>query len=381
MHPDSLEIKCVIVSSDEPWCDVWHTQLHYANQLSKYFNVIFLGPPKPWKLSNLFFSPLESYSVSKNLTVVSYSNLLPSAFGKLSLWINDKYNEIRLLRKWKDFTFDSKMIFWHFDPFRSYFLFRSNKRCLHVFHVIDPIAGLHLDKELATTSDLTIVTSPKFLEHYRNLSKNVIQIGQGVDLDTFQGRHIDVDPGGAGLEVSKDSILLLGTLSNEIDFRLITQLPDRTGRKVVIIGPDKITKEKPRELFNSMLATKDIHWLGPMKPDDFINHLKVCAVGIIAYENNGRNNNNLRSPLKAISYLAAGKCIVSNIDCEIPALTDKAVYMVNDENDFVRRINECCDGKLFFDSKSVHEYLQSIEYRNLLKIIFSKLHVTFPAEK
>jgi len=378
MQSVSTEVKYVIVSSDEPWCDVWHTQLHYAYQLSKRFQVIFLGPPAPWKFSNLFFLRSGTYSVSSQLSIITYNNFLPSAFGKISLWINDKINEYNLKKTWEEFSGNPDMIFWHFDPFRSFYLFKNNKNCRHVYHVIDPVAGLHLDEELATTADLVIVTSPKFVNHYKKLTNSVIQIGQGVDLSAFHNpKNSDITLGKETL-VSENSILLLGTISNEIDFKLISTLPAGTGHDVVIIGPDKITKEPAKSLFRELLATKGVHWLGAMNPDDFLKHVKACTVGIIAYDNNGVNNNNLRSPLKAISYLAAGKCIVSNIDCEIPTLSNNAIYRVSDELSFIEKINDCYRGKLLFDKNAVDGFLNTIDYENLLKTIFSQLNVSLP---
>ncbi len=381
MQSVSQEVKFVIVSSDEPWCEVWHTQLHYAYQLSKRFHVIFIGPPAPWKFSNLFSLKQDFYSVSPQLNVISYYNLLPAALGKFSLWINDKINEYNLKKVWRKLSGNPEMIFWHFDPFRSFYLFKNNKNCRHVYHVIDPVAGLHLDIEFATTADLVIVTSPKFLDHYKKLTSRVIQIGQGVDLSVPSNLGYSDSAQSDNALVSKNSILLLGTISNEIDFNLIAALPLKTGHDVVIIGPDKITNESGKSLFKKLLATKGVHWLGAMKPDDFLKHVKACAVGIIAYDNNGVSNNNLRSPLKVISYLAAGKCIISNIDCEIPSLTNIAIYKVDDELSFIEKINNCYLGNLHFDNNAVDNFLNSIDYDNLLKKIFSELNVSLPNVK
>lgn len=368
----------MIVSSDEPWCEVWHTQLHYAFQLSKRFQVIFLGPPAPWKFSNLFFRLPGPYSVSPQLSVISYHNVLPSVFGKFSLWINDKVNEYNFKRIWKIFSENPEMIFWHFDPFRSFYLFKEKKKCVHVYHVIDPVAGIHLDIEFATTADLVIVTSPRFLEHYKKLTKNVIQIGQGVDLSGFPNLDNANIVNKGEVDVAQNSILMLGTITNEIDFKLIASLPRKTGKKVVIIGPDKITKVSAKSLFKELLETPDIIWLGAMRPEDFLKHIKACAVGIIAYDNYGVNDNNQRSPLKVINYLAAGKCVVSNIDCEIPGLLNRAIYRVSEQESFVEKINACYQGKLLFDTDAVDGFLRSIDYRNLLKTIFSKLNIALP---
>src|SRR6187549_1338554 len=92
-------IDHIIVTSDEPWCDIWHTQLHYAFQLSKRTKVIFLGPPDPWKPGNLFKLKQNHYPVNSNLEVVTYHNFIPAKFGKISLWINDRINGWLLTKK------------------------------------------------------------------------------------------------------------------------------------------------------------------------------------------------------------------------------------------------------------------------------------------
>jgi len=371
-------IENVVLTSDEPWSDIWHTQLHYAYQLSKRFKVIFVDPPKPWKISNLLNLSPEIKSVSANLKVIRYKNLLPSFLGKPAILINDYVNEKLISNQIPGLSKKSKLIVWHFDPFRSHYLFRSYRSSHHVYHVVDPIVGYHLDKEMALEADLVVVTSPKFLGHYTALNKNVIQVGQGADLDFFEKKY---DQDVLKKLVSFDSILLLGTFSDEIDYRFLQLLATRYPGKLVLIGPDKTVAADKREALETLKTIPGVQWLGPMNPESFHKHLAACRVGIITYTYSNYERNNLRSPLKVISYLACGKCIISNIDCEIPSLKNKAIYIVDNDNAYFELLDSSYSNKLIFDKKAVGEFLEAIDYQKLLEEIFAKLNEELPALK
>jgi hypothetical protein len=193
----------IVVTSDEPWCDVWHTQLHYAYQLSLRTTVFYLGPPEPWRPSRLFTPHLNPKKITENLIVLSYFNLLPASIGFFALLINDLFTAI-LLKKYsrKKNLHRTPDIVWHFDSHRGYRLYRNKNAVRHIYHVIDPVAGLRLDNRLAASSDLVVVTSPRFTDYYQKLNKNVVQIGQGIDVRTHgerQGVFIEhQDLGGVG---------------------------------------------------------------------------------------------------------------------------------------------------------------------------------------
>ncbi|MBK7969705.1 MAG: hypothetical protein IPK08_12605 [Bacteroidetes bacterium] len=111
-----------------------------------------------------------------------------------------------------------------------------------------------------------------------------------------------------------------------------------------------------------------------MPPVDFRKHLQACRIGIIAYDNSRHDRNNLRSPLKVISYLAAGKSIVSNIDCEIGSLQNKAIYNVTTLEEYFALIIKGYSNELEFDQQVVNSYLKSIDYNALLTLIFEKIN-------
>src|SRR5688572_5153624 len=160
-------LEYIIVTSDEPWGDIWHTQLHYAYQLSKRFQVIYVDPPRPWKISNLFDFKPEIKEVSGNLNVFRYKNVVPSFLGRVAVIFNDFINEHLIRKQINGLSRQSELVVWHFDPFRSHFIFRKYPRCKHIFHVVDPIVGFHMNEEMTLRADLVIVTSPKQLSFYQ----------------------------------------------------------------------------------------------------------------------------------------------------------------------------------------------------------------------
>ncbi|MBL7916447.1 MAG: hypothetical protein JNL49_15555 [Bacteroidia bacterium] len=363
--------EVVVVTSDEPWGPIWHTQLHYAYQLSKRYQVIYFDPPEPWTIRNLFSWKQPVNKVSDTLTVIRYFNFLPSFLGKVALKINDFVNESLCNNLLKKNGYGAISVLWHFDPFRSFHTFRKNKKIKHIYHVVDPIAGSHLDVEQSLAADLVIITSPKFIEHYRKLNKNVAQIGQGADTQFFQ---VQESESVIQKLVTHDSILLLGTISDEIDLIFLQALANKFPHKLVLIGPDTTRDAQKKEQFQKLLSIDGVTWLGPMPPVEFRKHLQACKIGIIAYDNSRHDRNNLRSPLKVISYLAAGKSIVSNIDCEIASLQNKAIYNVTTQDEYFELIHKGYSNQLNFDRQAVNTYLQSIDYNELLRVIFQKIN-------
>lgn len=369
------QIDFVVVTSDEPWGDIWHTQLHYAHQLSKRYHVYYFDPPLPWQPNNLFRIRTTSRAISERLTVIRYFNFLPSALGKLALRINDFVNERLLFKMMKKHHGRMHPLVWHFDPFRSFYTLRKHG-VKHIYHVVDPIAGSHLDVEQSKNADVVVITSPKFASHYQALNKSVLKVAQGADT-AFLREH---ESGIASLP-SSDSILLLGTISDEIDFSILKNLAHRFPGKLVIIGPDNTRNAWHKEQFRELTAIKGVTWLGPMDPSVFRKHLQACRLGIIAYDNSKHDRNNLRSPLKVISYLAAGKSIISNIDCEIPLLMGKAIYKVSTEAEYFGLIERGFRNELYFDQNAVDTYLKSIEYDELLRQIFVQLDLQLSPKK
>lgn len=371
--------KTIIITSDEPWNEIWMPQLHYAWQLSRRHQVIFVGPPKPWKFSGLFRIKQNRRQINDSLVVVDYVNPLPLSMGKAALYIDDKINEFLLRKMVRGPVDPGHLWMWRFDPIRSLFFFKSKSKARQIYHVIDPVFGSGIDPELTQNAELVIVTSPRILDKYLNVHSNVLQIGQGVDLN-FYCKSLPVEA--SELKKSTDSILLLGTLTDDINFLFLKKIAEKfSHHNLVLIGPDKVTVPERREMLQNLLLMKNVYFMGPMTPQGFRRHLEVCSTGIIAYDNQWKQANKMRSPLKAIAYLAADKCIISNIECEIPGLNGKGIYVTEDENEYLSLIEKNIKGELLFDQQAKNSFFRSIDYDALLDKIYQKLNETLPPAK
>ena len=70
-----LSAYTIIVSSNEPWGDVWLTKQHFANELAKLgASVYFLNPVSKWGIGDLFSSQVEIIETPFGIKVVNYRN-------------------------------------------------------------------------------------------------------------------------------------------------------------------------------------------------------------------------------------------------------------------------------------------------------------------
>src|SRR4051812_36935434 len=79
MVPDA-----VIITSDEPYSDNWHTQILYAEFISRTRLVLFIDPPQKWNIARAW-KQFDSYrKVSDSLFIVPTVNRFPSSFRVLN---------------------------------------------------------------------------------------------------------------------------------------------------------------------------------------------------------------------------------------------------------------------------------------------------------
>lgn len=360
----------VVVTSDEPWSDVWHTQIHYAAQLSRLYNVIFLGPPNRWSMRNLIHVRSSCKVIDKSLLAFSYFNWMPAILGTVSVWINDWVN--RLLMR-ESIGRRRVVAVWHFDRYRGVYFFRGNSSTKHIYHVIDPVANLNFDKYLAGNADLVISVSQRFMEHYLKLNANVVFEGQGWDPDSFKILNDPYEK----TNFHPGSILLLGSFLDDVDYELLIQLREELpGPPMVLIGPDKTTLTVRKELFDYLLALPNVFWLGPQSPEKHIPYVASSGVCLIAYELTGKVFNRKRvfgTPLKVLTYIGCHKNVVSNIDCEIPVLDGKAIHYEKTAAGFIRRVTECLDGEILLDPVLVDQYLLSMSYIGIIRRVLKRI--------
>ena len=362
----------VVVTSDEPWCDIWHTQIHFAAQLSRFFNVVFLGPPKKWSISNCFKFQTGVKGINKNLISLTYFNWMPAFIGSISVWINDLVNYFLLKRS---IGVRKVVAVWHFDRYRGVYFYRGDKSTKHIYHVIDPVANLNYDNYLARNADLVVSVSQRFMQHYLKLNSNVVFEGQGWDADSVKLSKPTSNNG----NLHSGSILLLGSFLDDVDYELLIQLREELpGPPIVLIGPDKTGLVGRKELFKQLLGLPNVIWLGALPPEKHIPYIASSSVCLIAYELTGKVFNRKRvfgTPLKVLSYLGCHKNVVSNIDCEIPVLEGKVIHYEKTPEGFILRVKECLEGEFVVDRNLIDQYLDYVDYGKIISRVFQVLGV------
>src|SRR5579872_2113501 len=136
----SLIGRNIVITSNEPWGDVWFSKQNYAYELSKHNKVVFLNPQGKWSLKNLLGCKISTKKYSENLTILDYNNILPIR-SKLLYSLNNRLVS-SALAKYFSLRNLSDILLWAFDPNRL-----SNPKKLGVaqsfYHVVDPYSFEH----------------------------------------------------------------------------------------------------------------------------------------------------------------------------------------------------------------------------------------------
>jgi len=356
----------IIVTSDEPYGKMWHTQLIYAQFLAKQSKLLFIEPPKKWRLSNLFKWHVTKREVSENFTLVQYPNILPSVYN----WFNETYLTRFVCVKLKKLGVKNILI-WHFDSFRSLFsskTFNSNFGVKRIYHVIDPFYYNPSDKWLSDNCNLLVLTSHRNNGFYSRNSHKLINIPQCFDIE-MQQKYI-AGKAKISARFKEPYFILLGTISDAIDFDWMLSAFRLKNRKLVIIGSILQLKEQ-NEKWKKLVSFDNVEYLGLLNPAEFYPILKKGCGGIINY--NEMNRKGVRSPLKALNYLAAGLPVLTNIECEIPELNGNCIYFCCNQEEFDLSLSDVLNGNIKFDMVKGDKFFKKSSVKEAVETILKKL--------
>ncbi len=228
-----LENQTILVTSNEPWGDLWYSKQNYAYELSKKNKVYFINPPQKYSPKNLLSNPITEGKYNDNLSFINYGNFLPLRNDFL-IRQNNKMVSNHLMK-----YFHSKgikdYILWAFDPLRL-FNHKLLGAKLGIYHCVDYYYFQYLgEHELCQNSDFLFATSQRFLDDYTKYKapKHVVPHGissEEFSLDTKQLNELDVKEDGYGLYI--------GVIDHRMDFVLlekaIKQFPNQ---KFIFVGP------------------------------------------------------------------------------------------------------------------------------------------------
>jgi len=317
----TISDKEIVVISNEPWGEIWYSKQNYAFELARTNRVLFVNPCSKWKFSNLFRMRTEFKIVHPNLTVLTYTNLLPSLNKGLFL-----LNNFLISKKLK-FALKKRgieaFLFWNFDPHRLCTPAAMGAG-LSVYHCVDKYDLRHYgEKYLCRNSDHIFIVSEEFRETYSKLNPSVSLLTHGISSDEFTR---DDSPSTA----AKDAILYVGNIDSRLDFELIEkaliQFPEE---RFVFVGKENLD---PTNLFSKRIFTEkkypNLITTGPIHFKKLKNYIadSKCCIAFMSKEYNG----NQISHHKIFLYLAHGKPVFSCVFTEYVSIRE-LLYM-NDDN-------------------------------------------------
>lgn len=360
-----MKFDGVVVISNEPWGDIWYCKQHYAHELAKLgYRLYFIDPVTRWRFRDLFSSRIATRKVEPNLMVLSYDNNFPvRLLPKLFVRLNDWFNSRKLRRYFKG----QRLLWWQFDHIRLISLHGLNvvKR---IYHVEDPHMKAPNNDRLARSVDLIVCTSHKYLPHYAKYKAPKLHVPHCISSEEFTVNKQRLQ------EIRDqygDFMILIGTITVDLDLELLKKLLERIETSLLIIGPVATKRAASKPQWNG-IKSRAIY-IGPVHAKELKNYIAAASVCLIPYRFDLKKAVGTGSPLKALAYLGQYKPIITSIDSEIQSLEGSAIYRAVDREDFIRFTQKGLGGQLDVDQEAVDRYLSEHTYEAGIEKILSAL--------
>jgi hypothetical protein len=358
--------SCIVITSDEPYSKMWHTQLLYANYLSKENEVIYIEPPDRWNFRHLFLNTAEERK-NGGVRIIKYLNRFPAGIAFFQK-MNERINE-NVVRKNLEREGHVSVLIWHFDSYRSALSsenFTNVFKIKRVYHVIDPYYKNPLNDLLCRIANVVVLTSQRNNEHYSAYKGKLINIPQCIDPDrAHEILKTEID-----VPFNNAYVVFIGTLSDDVDYGWLNHLCDNEVNRLVLIG-ERRSLIKSLSAFENLLSKKNVKHLGAMDPEQFYPVLKKAHAGLIIYDSIRRKK--IFSPLKALNYLAAGIPVITNVETEIIGLDQHCIHRADDERTFMALAEKAMRGELFFEPALAENYLSSVRIDKAIEKITAHL--------
>lgn len=318
--------ETIVVTSNEPWGDIWYSKQNYAYELSKTNRVYFLNPPVKRSVLNLFNFRVKTEPISESLTVVHYDHVFPylnGFFNRLNNLVVSKF-----LNRWfKKSQGVERFIFWAFDPIRLY-----NPKLLNakqsIFHCVDYFYFKHLgEKVLCQNVDYIFATSQLFLDNYSAFDKPKFVVPHGISSEEFWLDPLEKQKIKAELPFT-DFGLYIGVIDHRMDFELMEKVITRfKDTPFVFVGPIRPQDNASfANIFEKNLY-QNVHLLGP-KHFKTLKYYVDASLFCLSLMDMTFHMNTVHHH-KTLVYLNQGKPVFSFAFEEYKKL-DEIIYLSND---------------------------------------------------
>lgn len=334
-----LENEVIIVTSNEPWGDVWYSKQNYAYELSKNNKVFFINPPSKWRFKNLLFNPIKTTSYAENLQYVDYNNFLPiinNFFNRLNnRWVS------HYLKKYFEKKGITKAILWAFDPLRLY-NYKLLGCKLGIYHCVDfyysQFFGEH---ELCKNSDMIFATSQYFLNNFSSYKTPKYIVPHGISSEEFNLDEEILKQSDFGLA---DYAIYVGVIDLRMDYSLLEKaLQAFPNIQFLFVGPVRLkhSSYKSKYIDSAIRIFEEnrysnVHAIGSRHFKQlkyYINRAKFC----ISFMDMEYHANTIHHH-KTLLYLAHGKPVFGPVFSEYRTMGN-LMYMNNNGEELIGLID------------------------------------------
>jgi len=361
----------ILITSNEPWGDIWFSKQHYANELAKLgHEVYFINSPTSWSITQLFSSNVQIKPIKANLYSIDYNNPFPlRGSKKIALRLNDSINERRIYKALPPSNLP--ILWWKFDPFRFVHLSAAFNQIpiKEIYHITDPFDHIFSDSLLAQKADLVVTVLQRYQSYYEQLNqKPVLYIPHGISSDEF---IIDKTIN-RSYQKFEGAILKIGTINDYYNINLLIAIAQSfKDKKLVLVGPNKLTIPAKQEQFETLQKLDNVFVEGAQKATLLKYYVHNSDVCIVPYDFNIESLKG--TPLKVLNYLAQGKVSITSIATDLEHLIGKGLIKSTDQTHFIKSIQDVLEGKQTTDPAYLNAFFESVSYPFLIGKIFHEL--------
>ncbi len=330
--------KLIVVTSTTKWEEIPRVRHQVTQQLTKYYNVVYLELP-----ILLNQSSLKIYQVDENLFVyisnsnafyhkiISYLWMFIPGFNTIINWVysllinriveNADYSKYTLFNFQYNFTLNSvdrktsKLIYFCNDDFQG-----------NINDSLKKKINSYFEKRTIRSADICFSVSSILSEKIYKYNKNVHTI--------LPGHYFTIDKVNYKEDRSakKISACYMGVINNRIDPSIIREIIENKSIDLYLIGPIEDIDIKD---FNN---NANVHFLGSLINNELKETILKMDVCIVPLKISLAGAQVTNAPNKLFQYLACGKPVVSIDYPNLIPFPEAFVYASNSPQMFVENI-------------------------------------------